>query len=188
MDWYTLFQNLGIFSIASGLIVWLIKQLFKQSFNKDLEKFKADLSKEAIQFRIRYEKLHSERAEVVREVYKKISRTHRALKSYVNILQLSGETPEEEKRKKAMSEIADLIVYCDENRIFFEKKLSEEIDSLLQNFVKICNQFNCSKLEMDGNHRDVKEWDKAWRQISEETPKVRKIIEDKFREIIGINE
>lgn len=71
MDWLTLIQNLGIFSITGGLIAWLIRRLFQQFFEKDLDKFKVDLLKETVQFRIRYEKLHSERAEVIKEVYKK---------------------------------------------------------------------------------------------------------------------
>lgn len=188
MDWFVLFQNLGIFSIASGLIVWLIRQFFRQSFVKDLEKFKADLSKEAIQFHIRYEKLHSERAEVVKEVYKKISRTYRAFHSYMCPLQLAGEPPEEEKGKKAADEANALIDYYEGNRIFFEEEVAKEIDSLLQKFRKAWNQFDYSKYKTDKKHRDVKEWNKAWKKISEETPKTKELIENRFRKIIGIEE
>jgi len=188
MDWFALFQNLGIFSIASGLIVWLIKQFFKQSFAKDLEKFKADLSKEAIQFRVRYEKLHSERAEVIKEVYKRISRTYRAFRSYMCPLQLAGEPSEEEKGKKAADEVNALIDYYEENKIFFEKEIAKEIDNLLQKFREAWNQFDYSKYKTEGKHRDVKEWNKAWKNISEETPKIKELIENRFREIIGIEE
>ena len=186
MEWRILIQNLGAFSIGGGLIVWLIKQLFKQSFAKDIERFKADLSKEAIQFRIRYEKLHSERAEVIKEVYKRISRTYRAFRSYMCPLQLVGEPPEEEKCKKAVEEINALIDYYEENRIFFEEEVAKEIDSLLQKFREAWNQFDYSKYKTGREHRDVEEWNKAWKKISEETPKTKELIENRFRRIIGI--
>jgi len=186
MDWFSLLQNLGIFSIASGLIAWLIRQVFKQSFAKDLEKFKADLSKEAIQFRIRYEKLHSERAEVIKKVYEKISRTYRAFRSYMCPLQLAGESSEKEKGKKAADEVNALVDYYEANRIFFEEEVAKEVDSLLQEFREAWNQFNYSKYKTGKGHRDVEEWNKVWKKISEETPKTKELIENRFRKIIGI--
>jgi len=186
MEWRILIQNLGMFSIAAGLIVWLIKQLFRQYFVKDIEKFKSDLSKEAIQFRIRYEKLHSERAEVIKEVYKRISRTYRAFKSYMCPLQLAGEPSEKEKCKKAVEEFNALLDYYEENRIFFEEEVAKEIDSLLQKFREAWDQFDYSKYKTGGEYRDVKEWNKAWKKISEETSKTKELIESRFRRIIGI--
>lgn len=188
MEWIKLLENLGIFSVIVAAIVWLIKQLFKNFLAKDLEKFKADLSIEAIRFRIRYEKLHSERAEAIKEVYKKISKTYRAFYSYMCPLQLAGEPSEEEKSKKATNEANALIDYYEENRIFFEEEVAKEIDSLLQNFRDAWRQFGYSRYKTGENYRDVEEWDKAWKKISEETPKIKELIENKFREIIGIKE
>ncbi len=186
MDWQLLFQNLGMFFIGSGFITWLLKQILRQSFVKDLERFKSDLSKEAIKFRIRYEKLHSERAEVIKEVYKKISRTYRAFRSYISPFQFSGDLPEEDKRKQAVDEFNSLNNYYEENRIFFEENIAKEIDDLLENFVETLNQFDYSKDKTGGDYRDVKEWNKAWKKLTEDTSKIKKLIENEFRKMIGV--
>jgi len=181
-----LLEKLGIVSIVSVAFVYLIKKIAEQFFARDLEKFKSDLEKEAIQFKIRYEKLHSERAEVIKEVYKKIVRTNRSFHSLMNPMQWAGEPTEEEKGKKAASEINSLVDFYEENRIFFEEKLAGEIDELLKKFRDPWIQFDYSKYKTESKHKDVEEWNKAWKQISEDIPVIKKLIEKRFRDIIGI--
>jgi hypothetical protein len=45
MNWLAFFQNVGSFGIASGLLAWLIKSVVSQSLARELEIFKAQLSK-----------------------------------------------------------------------------------------------------------------------------------------------
>jgi hypothetical protein len=45
MNWFTVFENVGMFAIASGLLTWLIKELVTHSLSRDLEMFKAELAK-----------------------------------------------------------------------------------------------------------------------------------------------
>jgi hypothetical protein len=56
-----------------------------------LERFKSNLEKEAIEFKIKYERLHDERVEVIKKVYKKISQTYKSFHSLMCPLQLAGE-------------------------------------------------------------------------------------------------
>ncbi len=186
MDWQLLFQNLGMFFIGSGFITWLLKQITRQSFVKELEKFKSDLLKEDIKFRIRYEKLHSERAEVIKKVYKKISRTYKAFYSYLSPIQSVGDLPEEVKRKQALDEFNSLSNYYEENRIFFEETTAKEIDNLLESFMETFYQFYYSKDKTDGTDRDVQKWNKAWKKLTGDTLKIKRLIENEFRNIIGV--
>ena len=101
-------------------------------------------------------------------------------------LQFAGEFVEEEKARLAVKEINELIDYYEENRIFFEEELAKEIDELLKKIKESWNQFKYSKDLKDGNGKDTREWNKAWKQISEDVPIVKKIIEKRFRDIIGI--
>ena len=105
MDIFEIFKIWGIAGIIAAASVWLLKNVFDQILKKDIDNFKYNLEKGAIEFKIKYEKLHTERAEVVRELYKKISRTYRAFHSYMNPLQLVGEDPEKVKAKKATRRI-----------------------------------------------------------------------------------
>jgi hypothetical protein len=43
MNWSSAFEQVGIFAIASGLLVWLMKALVGQSLARDIEVFKAEL-------------------------------------------------------------------------------------------------------------------------------------------------
>jgi hypothetical protein len=45
VNWTSAFEQVGIFAIASGLLVWLIKALVGQSLSRDIETFKAELQK-----------------------------------------------------------------------------------------------------------------------------------------------
>lgn len=188
MDFLELLQNIGIFGLLIGAIAWFVRELFKQILSRDSEKFKADLEKESIEFRIRYERLHGERVEVIKEVYKKVSHTYKSFHSLMNLLQLASEPTQEEKSKEAAKNANDLTDYYEENRIFFEEKLAEDIDSLLSGFHNAWNKFQYARnARKSGDYKEaLKEWNTAWKQIQEEIPKVKKTLENKFRKILGI--
>lgn len=190
MEWINLLKNLGIFSILVAGVSWVIKKYFEKLFDKDLEKFKADLEKQSIEFRIRYEKLHSERIEVIKEVYKKIVKTYKSFSSLINPLQSVGEPTESEKGKDAAKNANDLSEYYEENRIFFEEKLAEEIDLLLSEFRKIWGEFQASRMskEFKDHKTMLDQWSNAWKQIQEQIPSVKKQLENKFRNILGITD
>lgn len=187
MEWINLLQNLGIFSIIITGASWVIKKYFEKIFDKDLEKFKADLEKQSTGFRIRYEKMHSERAEVVKVLYKKIVRTYRAFHSYMNVFQGASEPPQEEKGKEASKCANDFTDYYKENRIFIDENLAKEIDKLSDAFKKAWVEFEISRFNKTNRPSYVENWSNAWKIISEETPVVKNKIENEFRKILGIN-
>ena len=45
MNWLSVLQNIGVFAIGSGLLVWLIQSLAKRALDRDLEAFKHGLRK-----------------------------------------------------------------------------------------------------------------------------------------------
>jgi hypothetical protein len=45
VNWTGAFEQIGVFAIASGLVVWLIKALAGQSLARDIETFKAGIQK-----------------------------------------------------------------------------------------------------------------------------------------------
>lgn len=45
MNWPTVLENISVFAITSGLLVWLMKSLVGHSLSRDLETFKAQLQK-----------------------------------------------------------------------------------------------------------------------------------------------
>lgn len=175
------------FSIGSGILAWLIKAIFKQYFSKDLEKFKASLEKEAFSYRVRYEKMHAERAEVIKNLYKKIVRTHRAFHSFMNIFQQAGDKLEPEKGQLAADEANDFTDYFEENKIFLGRELADKIEDLSKTFRLAWIQFESSRRNEKYSDSYFNNWIEAFKLIDEETPKIKTEIENEFRIIIGID-
>lgn len=187
MEILELFKTLGITSAIVTGTVWLARELFGQVLSKDLEKFKSSLEKEAIQFKIRYEKLHTERAEVIKELYRRLATAYGDLRTLMCPGQFAGEPPLEEKGKTAAKATNNLIAYYEENKIFFEESLATEIDNLLEIFKNSWYKFHTSQeLRELREPGSAKRWHDAWKEISEEGLKVKRLIEDKFRNILGI--
>lgn len=135
--------------------------------------------------KFQFEKLYIKRAEVVEETYKKIIDTHRALESLMAPMQLAGEPTKAEKIKSAVDKGNDFVRYFDIHRIYFDENLEQEIEQLHKKMRDAFNKFKYATTEELGK-QDIKEWTNAWQEIREETPKLRKEIEKKFRNIIGI--
>ncbi|MCK4631789.1 MAG: hypothetical protein KAT79_00895 [candidate division Zixibacteria bacterium] len=188
MEWLKILENLGVFALLAAGVAWLARALFSQMLNRDLERFKSDLEKDAIQYKIRYERLQTERVDVIKEVYKKIVQVHRSIRSLLNPFQYVGQPTEQEKVIEATNKNIDLISYFEENRVFFEEKLAEDIDSLLTKFNEIWMQFEGSRnAKRDDDFKDARQRsDKAWKQINEDVPIVKGQLENEFRGILGI--
>jgi len=182
-----LLKNILYFLIASGVLAWLIKAIFNQYFSKDLEKFKLNLEKEAFSYRVRFEKMHAERAEVTKNLYMKIVATERSFYDFMHIVQRGGDEDQKKKGPIAAKTANDMTKYYDENKIFFTEKEAEKIEKLMDKFKEIWNTFEGSQFKKAQNLSYVDDWDKAWTQIKTEIPKIRKVIEKRFRNVIGIS-
>jgi len=181
-------QNLGIFAILVSGLAWLARSLTKQVLDRDLERFKADLEKDAVSYKIRYERLHTEKFEVIKEVYNRIVKFDESLRSLIHPFQWSGEPTTEEKEKTVRAHHGELTNYYQENRIFFEEQLAKEIDSLLNESRDIWYKFQESQMaRQDGEHKEAhKQWIEAWKQFRKKVPSPKQKLENRFRESLGI--
>lgn len=185
---FSLLQSLGIAGLIVGGAVWLIKRISEQLLFRDLEKFKADLERESFKFRTRFERLHGERAEVIKDIYKKLVKAQRSMHLLVQPFELTGEIPKQEKTKIAAEDANDFIFYYGENKIFLEESLVKEIDKLQKIFQDVWEGFQYAQYARDYDKDSVQKWHEAWKKISEEFPDAKKLIESKFRKILGIEE
>ncbi|MDB4984106.1 MAG: hypothetical protein JWM20_285 [Patescibacteria group bacterium] len=184
--WQNFITYIGSLVVIMPAFVWLIKKIADHFFSNKLEQYRASLEKENEKFRITYEKLHAERADVIKNIYKKIATTHDSLLSVTSPLQLNGEDPISAKRAVFVKNANDLLVYFDENKIFFSKSLESKIDSLNTDFKLVWNKWASSQGGYTGNGHDIDKWHEAWAHAKNESSKVRVEIEDEFRQLIGI--
>jgi hypothetical protein len=185
-------QDFTIYISSITVIVaggsWIIRKLIDNFFSHKLEKFKAQLEKEHTRYQITYDKLHTERAVVIKETYQKLVDVYKAFHSYMNPMQLTGELTTEEKQKIAAEKANDFIIYFDRNRIFFEDAQSEKIDKLRDSLWDCWTSFGLSKdLREDRQRKDgIAMWQKVWDKLNTEIPQIKKEVEKEFQKIIGL--
>jgi len=183
------FEMLAASSVVVAGAVWLIRKISERFFDRDLEKFKSSLEREAIQFRVRYEKLHTERAIVIKEIYKRIAKVHIILLSLTNPGKFTGEPPIAEQEKEAAEAINDLVEFYEENRVFLEESLGKEIDNLIRIIRDSWYTFQFSQqMRSTGETGAGDKRFESWKLAKDEIPKVKRVIETKFRGILGIED
>ncbi len=184
IDWQSLLETLGIF----GIIAFMIKKIFQNWMNKDVEKFKHELKQE----QIKYSKLYDKRAEVIEKVYELLEDFNQKMSSLVSPLQMAGDLPPKEKLKIAGQAGEKFSKYYPKKKIYFSEKINELLEKINKQFreawIDITMYPQDTKLLDRTSQKEKWEyWKKAWKSVSEEIPLVQKEIAEEFRKILGAN-
>jgi len=124
-------EELGIVSIISVAFVYLTRKITEQFLVRDLEKFKYDLEKEAMKHRVKFEKLHMERAQVIKEIYYKFHDIRNKLRELADKIYKYHENTDEKIESKEYlkydQEVVALRRNIEKNAIFFHEDLIKEM-------------------------------------------------------------
>ena len=194
--WWELLIGICSSSVLIFAIAWLTKSIIIHFLSKDIETYKirlkAEVDKSLIEHDEIFRRLHSKRAEIIAELYAKLSETMSATSSFLSIMEFAGEPNKNEKSKIAMEKIMDFSKYFDKQRIFLSESLCIKI-------VKFINEIRDSAIDflvyMDVPEYDIETskqkrevWVKAWKKISgKEISEIRKELENEFRKILGVD-
>ena len=170
-------------SVITAGIVYLSKHIVDHYFDKDIERFKNELEKAAIEHQIRYAKLHEERAQAIKEIYKRIAIAERLTKEYVTPVDFGGLAPIEERRKKAADSANEYLNYYNENKIFLSDEICCLLDDINKCILDAWYKFNSK--DRRGGDNDF--WEEAWNAITKKLPEARAKLEKAFRKIIGVD-
>ena len=165
-----------------------MRKIIDHFFDRKVEELKATLERETLAFHIRYEKLHAERAEVIKNIYGQLIDLSRSFQVFVKPVRDFNEPTSNEMERFAFKAYNKLSLFHDRNKIFLEKQIAEKIDDLLNSFVDAGWKFQESQeLKAEGKS-GVAERIAAWKIISGKIPAIREEIETEFRKIIGVQE
>lgn len=179
--WYDFLKYISSVAIVATALGWVARRLIDNFFSKKIEEYKAQLEKENTKYKITYEKLHAERANVIKETYKKLIDVHDGLKSYMI--------------KKDQKDLEDLLVnlcnfnkYYDQNRIFLNEALAKKLDQIRDFCWGIYGNFGASVVmeKMKDYMAANKEYLKGIKKFMDDFPSLRENIEKEFRTLIGI--
>lgn len=167
----------------------MAKKIGEQLLSRDIEKFKSDLEKESFRFRTKFEKLHGDRAEVIKNLYTKIVDTEENLSSLMSPFQPAGTDPQEVKAKKSADSINDLISYFERNKIFLDEKTEKSISKIVEICRSAWYDFDLVRmLKEDQDKTYHKQWNEAWNKFKDQSPKTKHKVIQSFRQILGIED
>lgn len=192
---------LGGNAVFLAVVAYLGKSIITQWLNKDLERFKGDLRGvadtelaklkgaleiAATEHSIILSRLQDKRAEVIDGLYTRLAAAIAATTSYVQIFELAGAPPKEEKGKLAATALIAFRDYFDQKRIWLPAEVCEKVDILEEGLRRTYNDF---ALDRDWEKRGIPTksdgWMKAWEAVTENlVPPARISLESGMRKLL----
>ncbi|MDT0605045.1 hypothetical protein [Thalassotalea castellviae] len=195
MQWEAMIEFLGGATAITFTISFLGKKAIEAFINGRVESYKKNLERIASENSIRFQNLHSERANIIKEFYEKLSSLEEALHSTLKPFQPSYEIELTEKVKLLSIQFNELREYYLPKRIFFEKKLCTLIESVLDTARGVFFDITTHPVSIDDSTYQydrelMKERHQFWesaRDINKnEISKLKSELEDEFRKLLGI--
>jgi hypothetical protein len=198
MNWLSVVENIGTFGIASGLLVWLVKSLTKQSLARDLEKFKAILRREhaaeiaqlksdlraaSFEHDIRFARLHEKRAQIVAELYKQLVQTEDAVGALVGDTEPHEPEEQEQLFREANTKTSKQLLYFEERRIYFDERVCTLMDKLMSSYQQVW-LYGSPYVELTPEQRAKTQ--QNLNALIETIPPIRRSIETLMREMLGV--
>lgn len=194
MKWIELSKTLGVIGIITSVVVpavvWLVKKITEQFLARDLEKFKTDLEKEAIRHKVKFEQLHIERAQVIKEIYYQFHDVKNSLRKFVGKISGSyknfNEKPEHKEYFDYDQEAIALRKNIEKNAIFF-------CDDLVEKMLKTTGDLQYAPITAHNAHEEVNDEAGVKFKIEQYSEMVRllsgqvlKPLEKEFKKILDI--
>lgn len=176
--------------VLLGAVAWLVRSLMLHLLSKDLESFKGQLQLAAFEHQVRFSQLHERRASILAELYSKVVQLHRTASSFVHWYQ-SANDADKKRRLKLLWQAADEYVgYFEQHRIYFDETTCAKVDSLNDALSKATSVLAVIAEEREylavTDEQIFDEWKKAVAVLDMDAPKLKKSLEDCFRQILGV--
>lgn len=196
MDWEAIIKFLFGVAGISGAFAFIGKKSVEAFLASRVEKYKSNLEKIATEHSIRFQQLHSERAQVIKVLYEKLVNLDLSLLSTLKLFQSAKEPNLEEKIKSLSKKHNELFYFYLPKKIFFDKHICDLLDSIMEKAKKVfigitINPINTQNIEYKYDPELLKEryelWDKGRNIFQNEITQIKKELEDKFRNLLGVD-
>lgn len=195
MNWNALAEFCLTVVSISGVLAYVGRRAVDAFFQSRIETHKAELQRSVTEHSVRFQKLHAERAEVIKDFYAQLAVLDNALVSTLRLFQAIGERPLTEKVSQLAEYYNSLAEYFLPRRIFFDAPMCNLIDDILDTARGIF--FDITAYQVDPQHPENKFdrqvllerhefWDKARATHKQEFAELKTKLETEFRGILGI--
>ncbi|GGK81923.1 hypothetical protein [Haloarcula sebkhae] len=192
-----LIEELGIFAVGATVIGWVAKDMIGQYFEKELNKYQAEIDKELSKYqaeldkeKLRYSQLHTDRAQVTAELYEKLVQFELDMIELTDPVELGDRPPKRELLMSAKESGNEFLRYYRRNQIYFPEDVCKTVDEVYEEMKSIFHEFMIYKPHESepGDPQDPEHWLELWERVSDdEVPELKKELEDHFRELLGVD-
>lgn len=195
MIWQEMVQFLGGSALFSAAFAFIGKAAVDAYLKGRIEEHKADLQKIATEHSVRFQRLHSERAEIIKDLYARLAKLDDTLASALASFQHAGDLPLKEKVQSLPNLYNDLRDYYVPRRVFFAQETCSGIDAILDHFREIffdITAYTVDPLAVEYSvNRDALTqrhafWEKARAMHKNEFATAKRGLEQSFRGLLGI--
>jgi len=192
-------RDLGILTIAAGLMGYIAKQLISYYFTREQKNFQGEINKEIQRFQNQLEKdsvvfsdLHQKRADIVAELYGKMAEFDREMRQLADPMILRGDSREYhiERAGEAGEEFRR---YYNRHKIYLPEPICETIEDMISEYSSVFHDFSVGEIHdattpnPTGEDR-VETWNDDWESLTEEEiPELKEELEAHFRELLGVS-
>lgn len=208
MDWISLLKDLGILTIISGFITWLINSITNNYLKKRFAAYGKELENKSKEFELdlnqriethRYEleiiklkntNVYSKQVDIIETLYKKIFTLQSRLLEMTALFKYEKEDFEAEERERIEESgkaYNDFLIYYKTNKIYFKKETTLLLDNLVANSYDTIDDYTFwRRWGMKGSDIAFEKIKNASDRMREDIPDILTQIEDDFRELIGV--
>jgi len=195
MHWQEIFEFLGGATVFGAVIAYLGKTGIDAFVSGRIESYKKNLERIAAEHSVRFQRLHAERADVIKTFYEKLSQLDEILSSTLATFQTVHDTPLVDKVQLMSKHFNETREYFVPRRIFFDEDTCRQVDRVLAVARGIF--FDITTYEIDPQHPQYKYdqsilkdrhefWQKARVSHKSDFSPLKKNLEDQFRSLLGI--
>ena len=169
---------------------------FQHGLNERLQEHKGKLEQINYEFSTRFNRLHQERADVIKSVYKSLMKLQAAMFTFTRTMHPIYDDAEKEEKERldnvnnAFSELADCY---GPNKIFLSKSLCEKIDHIFfeyrdkgWDFAQTQRTFKERSIPKEAYRLEVEKANKISDSIKDEMPPLIDELEAEFRKLLGV--
>jgi hypothetical protein len=193
--WQEIIEFLGGAAVFGAVIAYLGKAAIDAYISGRVAAFKEELQRLTTEHSVRFQRLHSERAEAIRDFYVKLAQLEATLSSTLAPFQPAGDDPLPTKVQAVADQYNQAQAFFLPRRVFFEERtcvLVDQVFSIVRGvFIDITeHEVDTHHLTYRHNPASLKERHESWKRArstyEQEFSKLKQTLEDDFRSLLGI--
>jgi hypothetical protein len=202
MNWTVILSVFGSSAVFFGAAAWLTRSLVTHRLSKDVEKFKAELSLQQTlaiertradlqrllkEHEIKYERLHTYRAERVAELYQHIVETNDAVEACLEAFEEIPDKMRFDLAAEAIKRADRLAEYVTRNQIYFSRSLARELRELYTCLLDVGIQYKMY-CEDKRQNKDCSDFVNLLGEVRTDTLGALRTTEEEFRKLLGVEQ